>query len=125
MYEIFNHVVLTVFVGIKSRDTSTGKILLHKDESIIGSKCVWNYRAAVYIINYLQGSTRPKISMAVHQFSFSYNNQHLVHKRSLRKIAKYLASKSTYVDLPYGNRWLSTHGLVYNKEKGVDCYVDS
>ena len=42
-------------------------------------------------------------------------------------MAKYLASTSTYVDLPIANSRLSTRGVVYKpyKYKVVDCYVDS
>ena len=31
-----------------------------------------------------------------------------MHEHTIRFIAKYLASTSTYADLPYGNIWLST-----------------
>ena len=79
------------------------------------------------MLSYLHGSTRPYISMAVHQCVQFCNNPRPVHKLSVRLIAKYLASTSTYVDLPYGNRRLTTRGVVYNPniEKGIDCYVDA
>ena len=34
---------------------------------------------------------------------------------------------STYVDIPDGNRQLSTHGVVYKPyvEKGIESYVDA
>ena len=40
------------------------------------------------------------------------------------KFCSWLASTSTYVDLP--NWRLSTRGIVYNpdKEKGIECYAD-
>ena len=41
------------------------------------------------------------------------NNLHLVHKHSVRRIAKYLAIMSICVDLPIGNQWLTTRGVVY------------
>ena len=57
VYKIINYVGLEVSTSLKSRDTPTGKPLLHKDEYSIGSKCVWNYRAAVGMFSYLQGFT--------------------------------------------------------------------
>ena len=49
-----------------------------------------------------------------------------MHERAIRRIANYLTSTSTYMDLPDGNRRLFTHGIVYrtNKEKYTECYVD-
>ena len=51
----------------------------------------------------------------------------LVQKRAIRRIANYLASTSTHVDLPDDNLRLTTHGLVYrfDTEKGIECYVDA
>ena len=39
----------------------------------------------------------------------------------------YLVSTSTYVDLLYGNNWLTTCGVVYKHdiEKVIDCYIDA
>ena len=64
--KIINHVGLTVFASIKARESPARKPSLHKYLSSLGSKCVWNYRAAVGMLIGLQGSTRPEISMAVH-----------------------------------------------------------
>ena len=65
--------------------------------------------------------------MVVHQCAPFCNNTCLVHERAIRCMAKYLASTSTYVDLPDGNRRLSTRGVVYHpdKEKFIQCYVDT
>ena len=65
--------------------------------------------------------------MAVHQCARVCNNMRLFYKFSVRHIAKYLSSTSTYVDLPDANGQLSTHGVVYNpyKEKIIKCYVDA
>ena len=100
MEKVINHVVLEVPASLKATETPAGKPLLHKDEYIIGRKCVWNYRAAVGMLSYIQGSTQPEILMAVHQCARFYNNPHLVHERAVRLITKYFASTSTYVDLP-------------------------
>ena len=65
--KIINHVGLTVSESLKERDTSAVKPLLHKEKSSIGRKCIQNYRTEVGMLSYLQVSTRPEISMAVHQ----------------------------------------------------------
>ena len=51
--------------------------------------------------------------MDLHQCEKFCNNLHLVHECAIRRIVQYLASTSTYVDLPDKNRCLSTHGVVY------------
>ena len=64
--------------------------------------------------------------MDVHQCARFCNNPRLVHKRFVRRITKYLAIMSTYVDLLDRNIWLTTCGIV-NKtdiEKGVECDAD-
>ena len=56
-----------------------------------------------------------------------YNNLHLVHERAIRRITKYLARMSTYVDLPDGNWWLTICDVVYRTdiEKCTKCYIDA
>ena len=63
--------------------------------------------------------------MDVNQRAIFFNNPHLVHKRAVRRIAKYLASTSTYVDLPDDNRRLSARRIAYknNKERCNRCYI--
>ena len=75
------------------------------------------------MLSYIQGSTQPEISMAVHQCACFCNNPRLLHKRAVRLIDKYLASMSTYVDLPYGNIRLTTCVIVYNPDIGkvIEC----
>ena len=57
--KIINHVGLEVSTSLKSIETPDRKPLLHKYKSSLGIKCVWNYRAVVSMLSYLQGSTRP------------------------------------------------------------------
>ena len=40
--KIINHVGITVYARPNSRETPSGKPLLHKGESSLGRKCVWN-----------------------------------------------------------------------------------
>ena len=52
--------------NINVRPTSVLKLLLHKDLQGFSRKHSWNYRQAVEFSTYLQGTTRPDISMATH-----------------------------------------------------------
>eukprot|EP00957_Ditylum_brightwellii_P112773 8597673-Ditylum_brightwellii.AAC.1 len=51
----------------------------------------WNYMSAVGMSSYIQGTTRPETSMAMHQCTRFTNVLMLSHKRAIRRIAKYLA----------------------------------
>ena len=63
--------------------------------------------------------------MAVYQCAHFFNNLHLVHGRAVRKIEKYLACASTFVDLPDGNQWLTKRSVVYRTdiEKSIKCFI--
>ena len=65
--------------------------------------------------------------MAVQQCASFCNDPHFVYERAVRRIAKYLKSTSTYVDLPDGNIRLTTRGVVYklNIGEGIYFYVDA
>ena len=52
---------------VNSKSTPVTKTILHKDKEADLRVRSWNYRAAVGMLNYLQASSRPDISMAVHQ----------------------------------------------------------
>ena len=103
MEKIINHVVLNVSVSLKSRETLSGKPLLHKYEYSLVRDYVWNYSADLGILSYLEGSTQTEISMAVHQCAQFFNSPRFVHERDVRHITKYLTSTPPYMDLPYGN----------------------
>ena len=49
--------------------------------------------------------------MAVRQCERFCNNPRLLHERAVRRNEKYLVSTSTYVDLPDGNRRLTTRSV--------------
>ena len=125
--KIINHVRIEVSAIIKERERPSGKPLMHKDKYSLGIRYVCNYRAAVGMLSYLQGSTRPEISIYIHQCACFCNNPHLAHKLSVQRIENYLVRTSTYVDLPYVNLRLTTHGVFYrtNIEKFIECYVDA
>ena len=54
-------------IGTNSQSTPVGKPLMHKDLSRKPRKEKWNCRTAVGMLTYLQGNSRPEMSMAVHQ----------------------------------------------------------
>ena len=118
---------LKFFASLKARDTPAEKSSPNKDDSSLGLKRIWNYRAVLGMLSYLQGSTRPEILMSVHQCARFFNNPCLVHKCGSIHIVKYLMSTSTYVDVPYGNWRLLTRGVFYRPdiEKGIECYIDA
>ena len=100
MEKIINHVVLTVSLSLKERETPSGKPLLHKDESSLEKRYTCNCGDEVGMLSYLQGLTWTEISMAVNQYARFWNDPCLVSKCAIRRIAKCLTSMSKYVDLP-------------------------
>ena len=42
-----NHAGITVSTSRKSRELTTEKTLLHKEEYSLRRKCIWNYRSAI------------------------------------------------------------------------------
>eukprot|EP00957_Ditylum_brightwellii_P202520 15330529-Ditylum_brightwellii.AAC.1 len=79
---------LSESVGV--RDTPVGLLLLHKDLKGQKMKQSWNYRSAVGMSSYIQGSTRLETLMAVHQCARFTNALMLSHERAIRRIEKYL-----------------------------------
>ena len=69
-----------------TKSTPVGKPLLHKDVSGKPRKATWNYRTAVGMLTYLQGNTRPEISMAVHQTARFCNNPKLSHESAIKRL---------------------------------------
>ena len=97
-----------------TRPTPAVKPLLHKDLEGLPRNNSWNYRTAIGMLTYLQGTTRPDISMAVHQCARFSMNPKLSHERTVKRIGRYL--------LGTANR-----GIMYSPEmkKGLECYVDA
>ena len=95
-------------------DLSAAKELLHKDPDGPERKHDFNYRQAVGMLTYLQGTTRPDISMAVHQCARFSSNPKRSHERAIIKIIRYL--KGT-----------KDKGIFISPEKtkGIECFVDA
>ena len=97
-----------------TKSTPVGKPLLHKDLEGKPRKATWNYRTAVGMLTYLQGNTRPEMSMSVHQTARFCNNPKLSHEKAIKRLGRYL----------YHTR---KEGIIYNPDisKGLECYVDA
>ena len=74
-----NHVGLTVSASIKARKMPARKLLLNEYKASLGMKGAWNYRAAVGMLTYTWESTRPEVSMAIHQCKRFCNNLRMVY----------------------------------------------
>ena len=68
----------------------------------------------VGMITYLQGNSRPKMSMAVHQTTRFCNNPMLLHDKAIKRLGRYLSHTRK-------------EGIAYNPDtsKGLECYVDA
>ena len=64
--------------------------LLSRDEDGPDIKHEWNYRTLTGMLGYLQGTSRPDISMATHQCSRFNSCPKLCHERAVKRICKYL-----------------------------------
>ena len=100
--------------NINARSTPVGKPVLNKDLEGKPRKLSWKYRTAVGMLNYLQGNTRPEISMAVHQTARFCNDPKRCHEQAIMRIGRYLLHT---ID----------RGIIYkpDKSKGLECYVNA
>ena len=78
--------------NINVKSTSTIKPLLNKDTNTDGlkRKYDWNYRQAIDMLTYLQGTSRSSISMPYHQAAGSTVHPKLSHERAVLRITRYL-----------------------------------
>ena len=97
-----------------ARPTPAVKPLLHRDTDGEARRATWNYRSIIGMMNYLQQSTRPDISFAVHQCARFCNDPKLSHERAVKRITKYLLGSKE-------------RGVVCrpDKSKGLECYADA
>ena len=94
------------------KPTPASKPLLHKDIEGLPRNNSWNYRQAIEILTYLQGSTRPDIFMAVHQAARFYIDPKLFHERAVKRIGRYLLGNKNKSNI-----------FRPDSSKGVECYV--
>ena len=76
--------------NINTKTTLATKIFLHKDSDGLERKYSWNYRQAIGVLMYVQGTSRPDISMAVHQAARFCIDPKLSYERAVHKIGRYL-----------------------------------
>ena len=88
--------------------------LLSKDKNGPPRKSTWKYRSVIGMLGFLQGTTRPDISMPTHQCARFNSNPKLSHERAVKRIGKYLLDTKD-------------KGIVYKPDlsKGLECYVDA
>ena len=106
--------VINIDDKVKPRNTPAVKPLLFKDINGLARKHAWNYRQAIGMLNYLAGTTRPDIAMAVHQAARFVTDPRLIHERAIYRIGKYfLGSKDKGIILKP------------DKDKGLEYFVDA
>ncbi len=98
----------------ESKPTPVTKPLLHRDTDGEIRRTLWNYRSIIGMMNYLQQSTRPDISMAVHQCACFCNDPRLSHERAVKRIARYLIGTKD-------------RGVVCSPDssRGLECFADA
>jgi len=101
-------------ISTNSKATPVGKPVLNKDLKGKSRKLKWKYRTAVGMLTYLQGNSRPEISMAVHQTARFCKNPMLCHEKAIMILGRYLLHTSD-------------RGILYDTDisKGLECYVDA
>ena len=99
---------------VNSRKTPAIKPILIKDETGLARKCIWSYRQAIGMLNYLQATTRPDLAIAVHQAARFCIDPKLSHERAVNRIGKYLIGTAN-------------QGMIFkpDKSKGLECFVDA
>jgi hypothetical protein len=97
-----------------SRATPSEQIILHRDSEGAERNATWNYRTAVGMLTYLQGNTRPDISVHVHQCARFSIDPKRSHERAVIRIGRYLLTSRD-------------RGIIYKPDmsKGLECYVDA
>ena len=87
--------------------------ILHANINGTDRKQMWNFRAVVGCLNYLQAMTRPDLSYSVHQCARFCNSPKLCHEQALKNICCYL----------HGTQH---KGLIFKPDlkQGFKCYVD-
>ena len=106
--------VVSMDDSVNPKPTPAVSPLLHKDLDGLERKNNWKYRQVIGMLGYLQGSTRPDISMAVHQCARFSVDPRLSHERAVKRICKYLLGTQK-------------RGIIYKPDfkKGIEVFVDA
>ena len=100
--------------AFNTRDVPAVGPLLSKDQDGPDRKHSWHYRSPIGMLGYLQNSTHPDISMAVHQCARFNVCPKLSHERAVKYIARYLLGSQD-------------KGIHYRPDssRGLECFVDT
>jgi len=103
-------------LGLENAKTTPtpASIILGKDEDGEEREHNWNYRSVVGMLGYLQQTTRPDISFAVHQCARISTNPKRSHGVAVKRIGHYLLGTKD-------------EGIIFNPSNTsyLDCYVDA
>ena len=85
-----------------------------KDHEGPSKKANWKYRSLIGMLGYLQGTTRPDVSMATHQCTHFNNDPKLSHKRAIKITVRYLLDTKD-------------KGIIFRPDlsRGFKCFVDA
>ncbi|EJK58187.1 hypothetical protein THAOC_21711, partial [Thalassiosira oceanica] len=99
---------------VNAKLTPAAEKVLNKDADGLPRKNDWKYRTAVGMLTYLQGNTRPDISMPVHQTARFCEKPMRSHEKAITRICRYLLHSKD-------------RGIVFKPDvsKGLECYVDA
>jgi hypothetical protein len=88
--------------------------LLSKDEQGPNRKYDWKYRMLTGMLGYLQGTSRPDISMGTHQCARFNAEPKLCHEKAIKRICKYLLATRD-------------KGIIFKPDvsRGLECHVDA
>jgi hypothetical protein len=88
-------------------------IKLHRDMHGNGFQEIWSYRSVIGKLNFIEKSTRPDISYAVHQCARFASDPKVSHAHAVKRIVKYLIGTKD-------------KGIILNpRDHSFDCWVDA
>lgn len=98
----------------KAKDNPIIKPMLNRDIEGDSRKHDWNYRSVIGMLNYLEKTTRPDLSVAVHQCARFCENPKRSHEKAVHRIVKYLMLTKN-------------DGLLFTPDpsRGIECFVDA
>ena len=87
---------------------------LSKDLKGASQTSTWEYQSIIGVLNYISGSSRPKIAYANHSAASFSANPKSSRDKGVKKIIKYLKGTKENVLIRYSKN-----------DKGLECFVDA
>ena len=114
---LIKHILEAAKIDLRITNSSPTPVvgpLLLRDEDGPDRKHEWKYRTLTGMLGYLQGTSRPDISMATHQYAHFNSCPKLCHERAEKTICKYLLDTND-------------KGIIFQPDptKGLECHVDA